>query len=105
MGSDFEIYLAAGGLLVATILFGILVKRSAKVFNSKYSRLERKANDVAMYLSHINEDKVHLEKLAGNKIEQQWALMHISSAFSDYKKESAPARSRIRITVAAKQSD
>ena len=105
MGADFDLYLACGALVVAVILFGMLLKRTAKVFNTKYARLERKVSDVAVYLSHINEDKAHLELLSKNKIDQQWAVMQMSGTFSDYKKDSAPAKSKIRIMVSEKRSE
>jgi hypothetical protein len=100
MGIETDVQLAAGILVVFDILFFYVLKRLSKVYNKLHGRLERKASDVAVYLSHVNEDRAHLEKAMANKIERQWAETHFSAAFLDMKAGRADkARAKLVMTL------
>jgi hypothetical protein len=101
MGLESDIELAAGILVVFDIMFFYVLKRLAKAFNRMQGRLERKVGDVAVYLSHVSEDRAHLEKSAANKIDRQWAETHFSAAFSDMKGQKSE-KAKIRLTIGMK---
>ncbi|MFH0972087.1 MAG: hypothetical protein V1835_05995 [Candidatus Micrarchaeota archaeon] len=99
MGLDSDITLAAGVLIVFVILFAYVLKTLSKAFTLKFSRLDRKLNDVAIYLSHVNEDKVHMEAMAKNKIEKQWAENQFLNATSEFKGQKEEGRARLKIMI------
>ncbi|HLC47465.1 MAG TPA: hypothetical protein VJI13_00165 [Candidatus Norongarragalinales archaeon] len=101
MGLESDIELAAGILVVFNIVFYYVLKRLWKVFSKLNSRLERKAGDVAVYLSHVNEDRAHLEKSAANKIDKHWAETNFSAAFSEMKSQKAE-KAKIKVTIGMK---
>ncbi|MFH1750289.1 MAG: hypothetical protein ABH863_01270 [Candidatus Micrarchaeota archaeon] len=101
MGIESDYQLAAGVLVVFDILFFTVLKRLSKAYNRMHARTERKVNDVAVYLSHVNEDKAHLEKSSGNKIDRQWAETHFSAAFSDMRASKAE-KAKVRLVISRK---
>ncbi len=102
MGLENNLLLVSGALTISVFLFGYWVFRSWKAFLQKFTRLDRKLNDVAVYLSHVNEDRAHLEKLANNKVDENWAEKNLSVAFADFKRVKSESRGRARISITAK---
>ncbi|MBI5225407.1 hypothetical protein HY989_06065 [Candidatus Micrarchaeota archaeon] len=102
MGLESNLFLACGVLTLSVFLFGYWVFRAWKAFSQKFTRLDRKLNDVAIYLSHVNEDRAHLEKMANNKVDENWAEKNLSVAFADFKRAKSESRGRARISITAK---
>jgi hypothetical protein len=101
MSDELILLLVSGALIVAILVFFMVIKRLSRFFYKYVAKIERKAGDVAIYLSHVNEDKNHIEKVAANKIDSNWAETHLSDAFSELKGKSE-GKARIRVMVSSK---
>ncbi len=100
MGLESDLTLAAGALVVLVILFYYVLRRLSKAFGRIFSRLDRKANDVAIYLSHINEDKNHIEMVANNKVDAEFIEAHFSSLLPSSKvQKSSKMKAKIKVIV------
>lgn len=102
MGLDSEIQLASAALVVIAIASFYLLKSLSKAFSHFMSRIERKTSDVAIYLSHINEDKAHMETLAKSKADRLSLENRFSSLFAGVRPLRSEHRTKLRVTIASK---
>ena len=65
---DAQIYFAAFVLGAVVVLFAWLLRRIDSSANRKFGKDERRLNDVAVYLSHLSDDFLHLQMVAEKKL-------------------------------------